>query len=53
MKATDLFPDEIERRSVRRTLLEVDGVITRVTEPDGTIIYENNSYEQRRKLCRS
>ena len=45
MRASDAFPDTEERRSVRRIMLSVDGTITRITEPDGTVIYENNSYE--------
>jgi len=48
MRASEAFPDEPERRAVRRIMLSVSGTITKITEPDGTVIYENNSYEQRK-----
>lgn len=53
MRASDAFPDLEERRSVRRVMLSVDGTITRITELDGTVIYENNSYEQRKCLTQT
>jgi hypothetical protein len=48
MRASEAFPDTEERRSVRRIMLSVEGMITKIHEPDGAVIYENNSYEQRK-----
>jgi hypothetical protein len=51
--AKSIFPDQEERRSVRRIMLSVSGTITRITESDGTVIYENNSFEQRKCLTQT
>jgi hypothetical protein len=45
MRASDAFPDLEERRSVRRIMLSVGGTITRITNEQGEVIYENNSFE--------
>jgi hypothetical protein len=42
------FPDELERRSVRRVMLSVDGTITKITNEQGEVIYENGSYESKK-----
>jgi hypothetical protein len=49
MQATDAFPDHEERRSVRRIMLSVGGTITRITNEQGEVIYENGSYEERKR----
>lgn len=50
MKSTDIFPDPQEHADVRRVLDSVNGTITRVTAPDGRVIFERNSYEQIQKI---
>jgi hypothetical protein len=47
--AKSIFPDPEERRSVRRIMLSVDGTITRITNEQGEVIYENGSYEERER----
>jgi hypothetical protein len=48
MQASDAFPDPEERRSVRRIMLSVGGTITRITNEQGEVIYENGSYESKK-----
>jgi hypothetical protein len=53
MRASDAFPDQEERRTARRVMLSVEGTITKITNEQGEVIYENGSYKERERNARS